>query len=105
MFIRTFHGLHERVAATGQDDDAIVGVRTNHMKQIDKLFMDMSVEEQRAAVSVKRHFEYARFRAGQPSIGETGAISVETRHYRTSTSFFLHDAFPSSATRDPQMIP
>ena len=70
-------GLHKCVAATGQNDDAIVGVRPNRVKQVDELLVSMAVENERAAIGVKRHFEYAGFRAGQPSIRETGAINVE----------------------------
>ena len=51
--------LHERAAATGQDDYAIVRVRPDRMKQIDKLLVGMSIEDQRSSVSVKRHFQDA----------------------------------------------
>src|ERR1700751_497392 len=78
-------GLHKCVAATGQNDDAIVGVRPNRVKQVDELLVSMAAENKRAAIGGKRHFEYARFRPSQPSIGKTGAISIKTRHYRTST--------------------
>ena len=42
-------GLHERAAAAGQDDDAVIGVRPDRMKQVDKLLVSMPVEDQRAA--------------------------------------------------------
>ena len=63
--------LHERLAAAGQDDHAIVGIGADRMKQIDELFMGVPIEDQRAAIGVKRHFQHAGFRTGQASIGKT----------------------------------
>jgi hypothetical protein len=34
------------------------------VKQVDELLVSMAVENERAAIGVKRHFEYAGFRAG-----------------------------------------
>ena len=43
-------GLHERVAAARQDDNAIITVRPDRIKQVDKLFVGMPIENQRAAI-------------------------------------------------------
>jgi hypothetical protein len=48
--------LHERLTAAGQDDHAVIGIRTDGVKQTDELLMRMPVEDQRSAVGVKRHF-------------------------------------------------
>ena len=34
------------------------------MKQVDKLFVGMSIEDERAAIGVKRHFQHAAFSNG-----------------------------------------
>ena len=54
-------GLHERVAAARQDDNAIITVRPDRMKQVDKLFVGMPIENQRVAIRVKCHFQHACF--------------------------------------------
>src|SRR5256885_11680230 len=43
--------LHESIAAAGQDNDAVVPVRADRVKQVGKLFVGMAVEDQRAAIS------------------------------------------------------
>jgi hypothetical protein len=53
--------LHKGVAAAGQDDNAVVAVRADGVKQIDELFVGISVEGQRAAIGVKRHFQHTGF--------------------------------------------
>ena len=50
------------------------------MKQVDKLFVGMAVEDQRAAISVQRHFQHAVRRTGKAGVGETVAISVKATH-------------------------
>jgi hypothetical protein len=52
-------GLHERAAATGQYDDTVIRVRPDRMKQVDKLFVSMTIEDERTAPRVKRYFEHA----------------------------------------------
>ena len=47
------------------------------MKQVDELFVGISVEGQRAVIGVKRHFQHACLGTGQSSIGKTFAISVK----------------------------
>jgi hypothetical protein len=47
------------------------------MKQIDELFMGMSVEDKRAAVAMKRHFQNTGFRPAQPGIGKAVLIGVK----------------------------
>src|SRR5580700_7736155 len=64
--------LHEGVAATRQDHHAIIGVRPDRVKQIDKLFVSMPIEDQRApsvwsATSSTPDFERFRRALGKPS--------------------------------------
>src|SRR5271154_164255 len=73
-------GLHERVAAASEDDDATVGVRPDRMKKVYKLLMSITIEDQCAAIGVKRHFQHAGFRKGQTSIGKAVAIGIKAPH-------------------------
>ncbi len=50
------------------------------MKQVDELFVGMPVEDQRAAICVKRHFQHAALGTREAGIGETVAIVVEFGH-------------------------
>lgn len=36
--------LHKRSATTGQNDDAIIGIGGDRVKQVDELFMGMPIE-------------------------------------------------------------
>ena len=76
--------LHERIAAAGQDDDAIIRIGTDRVKQVDELLVGVAVEDERAAIGVKRHFKHARRRTAETGIGETVAIGVKPGH-RTSS--------------------
>ena len=53
--------LHEGVAAAGQDDNTVIAVGADRVKQVHELFVGISVEGQRAAIGVKRHFQHAGF--------------------------------------------
>lgn len=50
------------------------------MKEVDELFVGMPVEHQCTAVGMERHFEHARFRPCQPSIGKDVAVVFKTSH-------------------------
>ncbi len=68
--------LHEGLAAAGQNHHAIVGVGTDAVKEIDELFMGVPIKDERAAISVQRHFQHTTFRACQAGVVEAVAISV-----------------------------
>jgi len=72
--------LHERPAAAGQDDHAIIGIGADRVKKIDKLFVGMPVEDKCAAIGVKRNFQNAALRTDLAGIGETVAIGIKTNH-------------------------
>ena len=84
--VETFRtdGLHEGVTAAGQDDNAVIAVGADGVKQVDELFVGISVEGQRAVIGVKHHFQHACLGTGQSSIGKTVAISVKVTHRPTS---------------------
>ncbi len=46
--------LYEGVAASGQDDDAVVGVRADRVKEVDELFVGVPVEHQRSRAKPQR---------------------------------------------------
>jgi hypothetical protein len=60
----------KRIAAAGQDDNAVIGVGADRVKQVDKLFMGMPIEHQSVAIGVKRHFQHSTFRAGDLGMSE-----------------------------------
>ena len=72
--------LHERIAAAGHDDDAVVGIRTDRMKQVNELFVREPVENQHAAIGVKRHLKHAGLRSGQAGVGKIVTIGIEVSH-------------------------
>src|SRR5439155_16858682 len=53
------------------------------------LLVGMPVEDQLAAIGVKRHFQNAGFRTGQPSIGEALAITLKSAHEACSSQLWL----------------
>ena len=69
--------VHERFATAGQDDHAIVRVRSDVVEQVDKLLMSVSIEDESSPISVKRHFQDAGLRTGQTSIGKAVAIGIK----------------------------
>jgi len=66
--------LHEGPAGAGQNHNAIVRVGTDGVKEIDKLFMNVPIKDERAAVSVQRHFQHTTFRACQAGVAEAVAV-------------------------------
>src|SRR6202049_2902165 len=80
--VETFRtdSLHKRIAAAGQDDNAVIAIGADFVKQVDELFVGIPVKGQRAAICVKRHFQYASLGTGQSSIWKTVAISVKVTH-------------------------
>src|SRR6476620_318038 len=71
-------GLHERVAAARHDDNAIITVRPDRMKQVDKLFVGMPIENQRVAIRVKCHFQHACLLKSKASIPTNIELGDET---------------------------
>jgi hypothetical protein len=61
--------LHKGVAAAGQDDDAVLGVGADRVKQMHQLLVGVPIKHQRAAIYVKRQFQHAGCRTGQPGVG------------------------------------
>src|SRR5271169_7100476 len=72
--------LHERIAAAGHDDDAVVGIRTDRVKKVNELFVREPVENQHPAIGVKRHLEHAGLRSGQARVGKSVTIGIEVSH-------------------------
>src|SRR5438132_779402 len=81
QFVDLFHTIgsdpDNRVViltGTGQDHHAIVRVGTDGVKEIDELFMGVPIKDERAAISVQRHFQHTTFRACKAGVVEAVAI-------------------------------
>ena len=72
--------LHERLPLPVRMTTRLSGSEPICMKQVDELFVGMSIEDQCAPVSVKRHFQHAGLRTGQASIGKAVAIGIKAAH-------------------------
>jgi hypothetical protein len=79
----------KRIAAAGQDHYAIVAIGSDRVKQVDELLVGIPVEDQRAAIRVKRHLEHACLRTGQQGVGKTLPVCVKATH-RSAPSAELH---------------
>ena len=81
--------IHKGVSAAGQDDDAVFRIGADRVKEINELLVGMPVEDQLAAIGVKRHFQNAGLRTGQPGIGEALAITLKSAHEACSSQLWL----------------
>src|SRR6266850_1381561 len=72
--------IDEGLACAGQDDHPVGRVLADLVEELDKLFMDVAIEDQRAAVRVEHDLEHALLRTRQPGMRKCVLVGLESSH-------------------------